>query len=670
MATESLPPPTYSQEAELSDASSTSDADLHPQILITPSSDSINFQKGYLGAEGERAAIEGEIQIKGAELRRWARLTVSLRVIETAFQREIELGFSEVELFSASATSSSSGAAADAVLPSTFLFAIPLMEDTPQSLRTPHSSISHTLTASLFPQDSSSLPVTKSLIVHTRRYTAHSHSVVVSPETHALDEPTRVEVQVPRTTFVAGEIIPLYVTVPPPPRELVVDQGLRLRNVRVELLRIVEVKKNEENAYSYEDFTSSNGESSSGPSTATAYPVDKPPLPSTSKAAASLLFPGPNSTIKTVIARSGASCRFHSSRPVQLRFVLHQPSPSASPSDFQINLPTSDYGHFESDAECSSITQLTLLHSVTFQLNVYASFVDMSTRTERISTISIPVVLLAPPAPLPQIAPSMDAAYSKKHDRPPARTVRQEEGDFAPHYSEGEAGPSGLGGAPPPFEERDAPPPFFSSATEASSSSRLPTFLESEREIIIPPDGHHSGLQHPDVPPLIVGEGVDFGFSAADQFDGHTEDIQRSSTPPPTLEMADRDANLTPLTVMHEPERAIEALGLVLDQHEEDSRGGEVELPPPPPALDDPSDPPPSIYSSDFRSPNTPHPPSPPLAAYVAPESTRMTPLSSAPDGSDPASHGNHAPPPYIVPEQQHTHQRDEHVARPPPYVD
>ncbi|KAJ7900138.1 hypothetical protein B0H14DRAFT_3080514 [Mycena olivaceomarginata] len=642
---EPLPPPTYSQEAEMSDSSSTSDLTLEPQILIIPSSDSINFQKGYLGADEERAAVEGEIQVKGTESGRWARVQViSLRTVETAFRREIELGFSEVELFSSFDTSS------EAVLPSSFLFAIPLMEDTPQSLRTPHSSILHTLTATLHPLDASAHPVSKSLVVHTRRYTAHSHSLVISPETHTLDEPTRVEVQVPRTTFIAGEVVPLYVTVPPPPRELVVDQGLRLRNVRVELLRVVEVNHDEDKTNFYEEGSSSSGPSS-GPSTVVT-PNGKPPQPSSSKAPVSPLFPG--STFKTVIARSGASCRFHSSRPVQLRFVLHQPSPSGSPSDFQINLPNPEYRHLESDAECASITQLTLLHSITFHINVHISFVDMSSRTERISTISIPVVILAPPAPLPEIAPAMEAAYSKKHDRPPARTVRQEEVEFAPRYSEGEAGPSGFStGAPPPFEERDAPPPFFLSAAEASSSSRLPTFLDT-----------------PTCRPVIIGEGVEFGFSTADQFDGHMEDMRRSSTPPPTLEMADRDADLTSLAIIHEPDRAIEALGLVLDQHAEISHEDGGELPPPPPALDDPSDPPPSIYSSDFRSPDAPPLPPPSPSTYSAPEPPRLNPPSPTPPaGQNPTSDGN-APPPYLIPgEEQHPHQQ-EHVARPPPYVD
>ncbi|KAJ7431828.1 hypothetical protein B0H11DRAFT_2128657 [Mycena galericulata] len=652
---EPLPPPIYSQQADdplTSDTESGSDVTLDPQILIIPSADAINFQKGYLGADGERAAVEGEIQVKGTESGRWSRVTVSLRTVETAYHREIELGFSEVELFSSFDVNHT-------ILPSSFLFAIPLMEDTPQSLRTPHSSIFHTLTATLHPSDTSVLPVSKSLVVHTRRYTAHSHSLVVSPETHTLDEPTRVEVQVPRTTFKAGEVVPLYVTVPSPPRELVVDQGLRLRNVRVELLRIVEVNHDEaQSAYR-------EGSSNSGPSTAGSGPSTTPQS-SSSKAPVSPLFPG--SSYKTIIARSGASCRFHSSRPVQLRFILHQPSPSGSPSDFQVNLPTVDYGHLDSDAECASITQLTLLHSVTFQINVNVSFVDMSSRTERISTIYIPVVILAPPAPLPEVAPSMDAAYSKKHDRPPARTVRHEDADFTvPRYSVGEAGPSALpGGAPPPFEERDAPPPFFSSAAEASTSSRLPTFLESETEIIIPPGDADSVLQPPEAPPAIVGEGYEFGFTAGDQFDGHSEDMQRSSTPPPSLEMANRDANLTPLADIHESERAMEVLGLVLDQH--DGGGGGGELPPPPPALDDPSDPPPSI-DSDFRSPDAPpHPPSPPsLVTYVAPEPTRLNPSSSTPPtGQNPASDG-HAPPPYLVP-GDHPHQ--EHVARPPPYVD
>jgi hypothetical protein len=65
----SEPPPLYTQDACQSCQSSEDEdcvTDLEdPQILIIPPSQSAQFQKGYLGAEEERAAIEGELQIKG-----------------------------------------------------------------------------------------------------------------------------------------------------------------------------------------------------------------------------------------------------------------------------------------------------------------------------------------------------------------------------------------------------------------------------------------------------------------------------------------------------------------------------------------------------------------------------------------------------------------------------
>lgn len=81
MTSERAPPPLYSQEdpedavANTSAAALTSDG---PQILIIPTTDAINFQKGYVGAEGERAAIEGELQIKGAEPGQWDKVFVYL----------------------------------------------------------------------------------------------------------------------------------------------------------------------------------------------------------------------------------------------------------------------------------------------------------------------------------------------------------------------------------------------------------------------------------------------------------------------------------------------------------------------------------------------------------------------------------------------------------------
>ncbi|KAJ7597167.1 hypothetical protein C8J56DRAFT_1159127 [Mycena floridula] len=639
-------PPIYSQEPP--DAGGTSSEELEetfpePQILIIPTVDVLNFQKGFLGADGERAAIEGELQIKGVDgdSARWTKVTMSLRTAEVAFEREIELGLSEVVLFSAST----------APLPASLLFSIPLMPDTPQSLHTPHSALMHTLTATLHPADRTLAPILKTTEVHTRRYTSHAHTLIISPETRTLQEPTQVKVELPRTTFKAGEAIPAYVTIPSPSKELV-DRGLRLRNIRAELVRVVNVKRDDGD--DVEIAETSEPTVVEGSSTL----PEKSSLASSSKAPTSPLFPG--STYRSILSRSGAQCRFHASRPVQMRLVLRQsPLTNSPPSDFHRSLDSSS---LDSDADCPAISQLTLLHSVSFRVNILISFVDMSNRTERISSISIPVSILPPPAPLPEIAASMDVAYQKKHDRPPAKTNRQEDADFsAPRYTEGQAGPSF---APPPFEERDAPPPFFSSAAEASSSTRLPTFLESESEIIMPHDSSETA-QPTQASPMFAGEGITFGFSVEDQFDGHSQNSRRSSTPPPSLEMASMDTDVTSLAEMLEPERSIEVLGIVLDQQSQPSSSAP---PPPPPALDDPSDPPPSIDSDSFRSPDAPRQnspqPSPPLHP-VYNESPGPHPPSPAPleQPSD-----AHAPPPYLVPDE--THEEQEHVNRPPPYVD
>lgn len=81
-------PPLYSQDApernntEDSIANPNASRDIlaleGPQILILPATDAINFQKGFAGAEGERAAIEGELQIKGATSGLFNKVFVSL----------------------------------------------------------------------------------------------------------------------------------------------------------------------------------------------------------------------------------------------------------------------------------------------------------------------------------------------------------------------------------------------------------------------------------------------------------------------------------------------------------------------------------------------------------------------------------------------------------------
>ena len=96
-------PPTYTQEpsesdVQLSDDSdhlsfvsapdgmsdTLSDVDLTaalasqnaPQVLVIPVADGgVHFQKGYLGADNEHAAIEGELQIKSPQASfRWQKV--------------------------------------------------------------------------------------------------------------------------------------------------------------------------------------------------------------------------------------------------------------------------------------------------------------------------------------------------------------------------------------------------------------------------------------------------------------------------------------------------------------------------------------------------------------------------------------------------------------------
>lgn len=71
MPVDSAPPPRYSQYS----------GDCPPdlsglQLLIVPALDGINFQKGYVGAEGEHAAMEGEVHLKGVQPGAWKKLSV------------------------------------------------------------------------------------------------------------------------------------------------------------------------------------------------------------------------------------------------------------------------------------------------------------------------------------------------------------------------------------------------------------------------------------------------------------------------------------------------------------------------------------------------------------------------------------------------------------------
>ncbi|KAL5495484.1 hypothetical protein ACEPAI_947 [Sanghuangporus weigelae] len=705
MSVPSAPPPTYDQgqhdelvSLQYEPPSSSDGATFVPndaQLVICPSGNATHFQKGFLGANGERAAIEGELQIKGVPLHLWESLTVTLTSSESDGKHYVELNSTSVNLYSRDGPSGSN----TFVMASSIPFSIPLTPDTPQCLHTGRSSLSHVLTATLKTSDASLPVLSHSITIHTRRFTSHLSRCEVSPHSVSLNNPTPVKVELGRTTYRVDEPIPVYVTIPPPDRSVILDHGFTLRSVRAELIRTVKVQSLEGlsvNGTTANDIDEDSPSDDDDDDTDTVSSSEIPPSAEFSYAASTSTVPvsfgGPYFPNETILARSGSSCRFHTTKSVKLRLVLRSSFPSSSPDRNGAQFPEPENTFVDDDPQCASISQSSVLHTIEFRVQVRVTFLHVSTRSERIFALVLPVTILPPPAPLPEIDPSFDMAYMKKHDRPPVKTVRREDSDIYTAEHETQAGPSAL--APPPFEE--APPPFFS--VGEASTSRLPTFFESESEIIVPSEDHPAAENIQPLPrreSSVEGEGVLFGFPASEVYDGHS-DVMRSSTPPPSLEMAAGDANVTSLAgFVNQPERAMDALNLVLEEHAEMSRsqGRDDLLPPPPPPMDDPSDPPPSI-DSEFRSRNPDSDPPPSIlnpdfrTTALAPRTppppgdspmARVLPLSDAPAVLDVSNRRpslpedasgispSHAPPPYLNPA---TPGETEPVSGPPPYVD
>ena len=661
------------------------------------------------------AKVEHIFQSDPTQLR-----TVSLTSTESDGKRHVELNTSNVELYSRTGPSSSNAF----IVASSIPFAVPLTADAPQCLHAGRSSLVHLLTATLRTTDPALPVLSRSITVHTRRYTSHVTECAVSPHSVSLSSPTTIHVQVPRTTYKMGEPIPVYVTIPPPDRSVILDHGYTLRSVRAELIRTIrvysqggspvssddDIASDSDNDKSSDDDEDSDTASSGGVPPSAEFSATLSNSDFASYAASSSTVPvsfgGAGFPNETIVARSGSSCRFHTSRPVKLRLVLHGVFPSSSPNGMSTQLPDSESGYMDDDPQCAFISQSTVLHAIEFKIQVRVSFLHVSTRSERTFPLLIPVTILPPPAPLPELDPSLDSAYMKKHDRPPLKTVRREDSDvFTGDFDVSQPGPSAIPtGAPPPFD--DAPPPFFS--VGEASTSRLPTFLESESEIIVPSQDHPAAqntLTLPYAETSFEGEGVLFGFPESERYDGHSVEMMRSSTPPPSLEMAEVDADVTDLAgFVNQTERAMDALNLVLDEHDEMSRSrvrasaNDLLPPPPPPPMDDPSDPPPSI-DSEFRSHN-PHVDADPPPSILNPDfrtsahGTRSPPPSETPpiggrralpsneppgtldvSGRRPSAvpeevsgiSPSHAPPPYLNPV---TPSDNEHVSGPPPYVD
>lgn len=522
------------------------------------------------------------------------------------------------------------------------------MPDTPQCLHTAHSSIKHIITATLQPFDPSREPLSKRALVHTQRYTSSNRTSSSSPRIISGDDPIHFQIEISRTVFHLNDPIPIYATIPPPELEVVRARGLQLRSVVAELVRVISSGETH-NPSPVADVEPSSSSSQSavfyekpGPAFEAIPPVEDINIPN---------------SLRSTIIRTGASCRLNASRAIKLRLLLFHPT---IPKTYDLIDPeTVDEEFFD----CAAITQSTVLHNVSFYIAVTITFMHANSHSESKRTVHVPVTLLPNVAPLPEVDESVTSAYSKKHDRPPARTVRYEEADI--HQSEAGPSMSTPSGAPPPFvDEPDAPPPF-SASDFVPAPSRLPTFLESESDVnghlpILPPshdmtnDEHHLEIK---------GEGIEFGFKPEDQFDGLSASYAGLESPPPSIHnLDDNIEGYTDLMLQSEQHPLTLQMG---SETELTASGHQESLPPPPPPMDDPSDPPPSIYEEEFRRPMHTPPP-----CISSPPIVRVPPVTetSLSNVENPVHSSTNAPPPYLHPPGQSD--QEETVMRPPPYVD
>lgn len=626
-------PPIYSPEATRSSI-------FPPQLVIAPVVDSIHFQSGNLGAEGETATVEGEVQLKGFTPDDWESVSVTLKTVETAESQSVELFAKTVELFTRKKPSTSTSSSIS-TLPSSLPFSIPLTSDVPQEIRTPISSIAHSLTATLHPAKPGSSPFSKTVPIQIRRFTtANSPALSPAARTFNRDDPTPFKIQLPRAVFRSGEMIPIYFSVPPPVT-LVSTSGVQLRNIKAEVVRVVEVgpvdaKASNSSGVNRGTFRAREGTLTDQTIPAVnnnGYPIEKqkrsdtisaPPLDAMQTSSSRT---DQRAVFDTVITRSGASCRFNSRRSVQLRLVLHTSNQSQLDDEDQALPP-------EVDSAAGSITQSTVLHQVNFHVHVEVSFVNPSNHTSNVIRADIPITIIPALAPQPE-ADDLEVSYRKKHDQPPNTTTRMTEDNAPPAFDDESGRTIGFEGATTGVD----PPPF----SAEPSNTGLPSFSESQSQAeagsSYPGPGgssvHPPGWQDSTSSELrFDGEGELFGFRPEDQYDGlsHSLLMNRSSSPPPTLDSSINDQNVTELAQFINPSQGEGVMA-------NDPTVVASAFPPPPPALDDPMDLPPTI-DERFTS----------VALDQSPARYR----ASGPEGSEPMlevptpSGGEGGPPPYL----------------------
>ncbi|GAA5916687.1 hypothetical protein JCM8208_003903 [Rhodotorula glutinis] len=583
-------PPQYSAAAMAS----------APQVLVNlappTDSDAASFQLGFLG-HGP-AYVAGEVQVKytgsgDADTRpTFRRLEVGLRGVERGanpHDEPIELFDQRQVLWGDGAAGSSSAGAATtsgeaSFPPSVNSFKLELTSDLPVCVHAPpSSSLAYTLAATLYPVDPDALPLVRCHPVHLVRTSPPGSlpSGTSSPRTVSATSPLAFSVRLPRTSFRRSEPIELTTRIEVPDAKAV-GEGLRLRTVSAELVRSITGV-----AVSPSRAASADGDEGVGDEVAQE------------------LEPQVH---RTVLAHSGKSARFSPSRPIIIRLVLHPPT----------------------EPSCESITQSSILHTVSFAVVVTIGLVSArpSSSTRAAS-------------PLPDAVLSQDVVILP--DSPPAsRSDKQKEVDR---------------------EQYTAPPPPVDAAW-ASQDAPVPTYVErSEHDLGEPPasgsststSGWPSSLHHDlGASPSSSSAGmlVDLPYTTVyptdgdeDEYDGY-EELSLPATlstrlPPPAI-----DEDVSPPSV-GEPSSVAglalaAAMGGLIDERDEEG-ADEGETPPPDDfaAYAASSSPPPPLSPRAVEGEEQAPPPSFEARPSLAPPPLPLPP--PADPSTEPAS-----PPPHI----------------------
>lgn len=337
MPSPSAPPPHYAA-ATSSSGSASVEADLDTFFDIVPQADQTSFQVGYLGLNGFRAWIKGDVLIKldnqsRSHSQAYEECTISLHAIESDRDQSITIFSETLTLWQANgkgnSVSSSSSSTSSNRMPSTLPFIFSLTDDLPHCIHLSSSSLQYRLEATLRSSDSNSHPdAFRSTQVHLTRYTrpgplrdVQNEVDGLSPYTWNVESPTKMMIQLQKTLLRRADPITVFVRIPPPERKL---ESLSLRSVEANLVRIITAK-------------------------------------------------GTDTKHELLLAHSGKLCRFNSTRAIILRLQLHPPFDMS-------NMP---YPHPDHDAAqggpilgrgggggCESVTQDTLLHDVRFFVRV------------------------------------------------------------------------------------------------------------------------------------------------------------------------------------------------------------------------------------------------------------------------------------------------------------